>query len=181
MFNESKGGHMADKPIECSKCKRAGCINYKEMKDGNMQSYCMCKSCPLLKSKLHEAEPLKINNPSIFKDEKSNCPVCGQSKEEFTITLTLGCGSCAETFKDILSQEIKSLDLIPQNVQNKDFGSGFHLGNIPKTHAFQGFSKTMETLHLALNEAVQSEHFEDAADIRDQIQKYLENPNAGTK
>jgi len=172
---------MADKPMECNKCKRDGCVNYKEMKDGVVQSFFMCKSCPLLKAKLHEAEPLHVHNPSIFQDETSNCPICGQSKEEFTITLTLGCDTCAETFKDILSEEVRSLDLIPQNLQNKDLGAGFHFGNIPKAHAFQGFSKTMETLHLALNEAVQSEHFEEAADIRDQIQKYLENPNAGTK
>jgi protein-arginine kinase activator protein McsA len=171
---------MCDKPMDCSKCKRKAEVFYKEMQNGEVNSYKMCKSCPLLKAKLDNETESKENQSSIFNSCEKTCPVCGLRGDEFTITLTLGCEQCAETFKDILSGEIVTQDILPGNIKNGPELDGFHFGNIPKTRTRPEFSKNIETLHLALNEAVLSEHFEDAADIRDQIQKHLENPNAGT-
>ncbi|MCH9621877.1 MAG: hypothetical protein S4CHLAM20_13080 [Chlamydiia bacterium] len=166
---------MSDKPIECSKCNRRACVNFKEMKDGKVNNYSMCKSCPLLKEKLYENEK-ETKEASIFTKETSQCPVCHLSKEDFIITLTFGCDSCIKTFKDTLTQELLSQDLIPQSI--KDNPEAFHLGNSPKNHKNISFSETMENLHLALNEAIESEHFEEAAAIRDKIKNQLENPNA---
>lgn len=172
---------MSDKPMECNKCKRKAIIHYKEMENGKINSYKMCKSCPLLKSKMETEESVLEQTSSLFSKANANCPVCGLSSQEFTITLTLGCDSCIETFKDILSEEILSGDMLPKCVKNCSDLNAFHFGNIPKNRKDPTFLKTIENLHVALNEAVSSEHFEEAADIRDKIQKYLENPNAGTK
>jgi protein-arginine kinase activator protein McsA len=172
---------MCDKPMECNKCKRNAVVHYKEMQDGKVNSYHMCKSCPLLKDKLQVEDPALEFTPSVFSKEGKICPLCGLTKDEFLITLTLGCDLCAETFKDILSKELILQDLVPSNVQNCTDLNALHFGNIPKNRRDQTFIKTLETLHVALNEAVSSEHFEEAADIYAQIQKYLENPNAGTK
>lgn len=169
---------MCDKPMECSKCKRKAEVFYKEMQNGETNSYKMCKSCPLLKSKLDNK--VEEKKSSIFNCVEKSCPVCGLRGDEFTITLTLGCEQCAETFKDILSGEVVAGDILPGNIKNSSTLDAFHFGNIPKTRIRPEFTKNIESLHLALNEAVLSEHFEEAADIRDQIQKHLENPNAGT-
>ena len=172
---------MSDKPMECNKCKRKAIVHYKEMQNGKINCYQMCKSCPLLKSKLHLDQTQSQQTSSMFTKPNTNCPVCGLSDEEFIITLTLGCDTCVETFKEILSEEILSQDILPNSVKNCSDLNVFHFGNIPKNRRNPTFVKTIETLHVALNEAVSSEHFEEAADIRDQIQKYLENPNAGSK
>lgn len=174
---------MCDKPMECSKCKREGVVFYQEIKDGKTTKYTMCKSCPLLKSKLYTDSEQKEETSSIFNSESCKCPVCGLTSDEFTITLTLGCDTCAKTFKDIITKEILSQNLLPKNVKDRSESNldTFHFGKIPEIEKSSTFSKKVETLHVALNEAIESEHFEDAADIRDQIQQYLENPNAGTK
>jgi protein-arginine kinase activator protein McsA len=151
------------------------------MQNGKVNSYHMCKSCPLLKEKLKGVEPSFEPESSVFFKEGKSCPVCGLSAKEFMITLTLGCDVCVEAFKDILLAELFSQHLLPSNIQNTKDINTLHLGNIPKNRTDPSFTKIVETLHIALNEAVSSEHFEEAADIYAQIQKYLENPNAGTK
>lgn len=171
---------MCDKPMECSKCKRKAEVYYKEMQDGEINSFKMCKSCPLLQEKLYTSEGLEDApaSESVFDSKKKNCPVCGLSADEFTITLTLGCDTCAKTFKDILSKELLSQDIIPKTIKDSTDIKGFHFGSIPKTRSAKDFAKTIENLHFALNEAVEAERFEDAADIHDQIQKHLEHKNA---
>lgn len=176
MLKISKEGSMSDKPIECSKCNRKACVNYKEMKDGKVVSYSMCKSCPLLKEKLYESTSKSEVKDSLFSKNKLKCPACNLTLDEFIITLTLGCDTCINTFHDVLAKELLTQDLIPQSI--KDNPEAFHLGSIPKNHKTSSFSKTMESLHMALNEAISSEHFEEAAAIRDKIKKQLENPNA---
>ena len=170
---------MSDKPMECNKCTRKAEVHYKEMRDGKVNCSCMCKSCPLLKAKLYTQSPERDGKLPVFNQFNAKCPVCGTTHEEFTITLTLGCDRCAETFKDILAKEVQEQGLIPSR-SHLSSENAFHFGSIPKSNVHQGFSKTIETLHIALTQAVLSEHFEQAADIRDQIQKYLENPNAST-
>ena len=166
--------------MECNKCTRKLEVHYKEMKDGKVNCCSMCKSCPLLKSKLYVDPPQEDRTTPLFSHLSAKCPVCGTTNEEFMITLTLGCDSCAKTFKEILSKEVQAQGMIPSRL-NLSNETAFHFGSVPKSTTPQGFSKTIETLHIALNEAVRSEHFEEAADIRDQIQKYLEKPNASSK
>jgi protein-arginine kinase activator protein McsA len=170
---------MSDKPMECNKCIRKAEVHYKEMKEGKVRCSKMCKSCPLLKDKLYESTTDEGLNLPIFNHIALKCPVCATTHEEFMITLTLGCDCCAETFKDTLSEEIQTQGIIPTRLA-LSADSPFHFGTIPKTNSHQEFSKTIETLHTALNEAIRSEHFEEAADIRDQIKIHLENPNART-
>tara|TARA_A100001015_G_C14968117_1_gene703916 strand:+ start:179 stop:697 length:519 start_codon:yes stop_codon:yes gene_type:complete len=170
---------MTDKPIECNKCQRIACIKYKEIKDGQEICYQMCKNCPILKDKMYEETTTTESSSSIFNSSDRFCKKCGLGKDEFLITLTLGCDNCVDTFQDILSSEIVTQKMIPHNIEESNKLDIFHLGNIPKKRDQQLFSKTIESLHLALNQAVKLENFEEAADIRDQIKKYLENPNAG--
>ena len=166
--------------MECNKCTRKAEVHYKEMKDGKIHCSSMCKSCPLLKDKLYTESAQEDHKTHLFTNLDVKCAVCGTTNEEFMITLTLGCDACAETFKDILSKEIQAQGIIPSRL-NLTNETAFHFGSVPKLTTPKEFSKTIETLHIALNEAVRSEHFEEAADIRDQIQKYLENPNASSK
>lgn len=170
---------MCEKPMECSKCKRTGEVYYTEMKDGKSTKTVMCKSCPLLKSKLYLAN-VEENSPSVFSPSKEKCSVCGLTSEEFLITLTLGCEACATAFADILEKEITSQGLIPSGLKNRTHLDSYHFGSVPKGKAGAGFSKKIESLQIALNEAIEAEQFEDAADIRDQIQKCMENPNASS-
>jgi len=168
---------MSERPIDCSKCNRKTCVHFKEMKDGKVVEYSMCKSCPLLKDKLYESEKKEGKKSSIFSKNGDKCAVCGLTQEDFIITLTLGCDSCVKTFSQVLTQELLTQDLIPQSI--KENPEVFHLGSTPENYKSSSFSQTMESLHLALNEAIESERFEEAAAIRDKINKQLENPNAG--
>ena len=78
----------------------------------------MCKSCPLLQSKLFTTKETNGKKASIFESKQKNCPVCGLSSDEFTITLTLGCDTCAKTFHEILSKELLNQDILPKTVKD---------------------------------------------------------------
>ena len=165
---------MCDKPMDCNKCKRKACIHYKEIKDGKTVSYSMCRSCPKLKEKLNQKSE-SDDSASIFSPKNENCPVCGQTSQDFLITLSFGCDRCIETFHDLVVKEINSGEILSDTAQKTNENQAYHFGQIPKSSNFPLFSKTMESLHISLNEAVRQEQFEAAADIRDQIKNYLEN------
>lgn len=159
---------MSEKPYECSKCQRDACIEYKEIKDGTIHCYSMCKNCPYLKEKmLEESKTACVFSP------KAKCQHCGQTAEEFQVSLTLGCASCVDTFSDLLENELVSQDILCKSFHENTLEK-YHFGKVPKNVVDPSFSKTLESLHLALNVAVSNEKFEEAADIQNQIKQYME-------
>lgn len=90
----------------------------------------------------------------------SECSFCGLTFDGFRQTGRLGCPHCYETFSDHLPRLLRRIH-----------GSTKHVGKVylPPDPTASDMEKRLEGLRRKLERAVQSEDFERAAEIRDQI------------
>ena len=92
------------------------------------------------------------------------CKQCGMNFEDFSKSGRLGCGACYEAFKKPLASVIKQVQR-----------SSYHVGKKPTKIAKDVRSThDLRQLQERLRKSVQSEAFEEAARIRDQIKKIEE-------
>ena len=90
-----------------------------------------------------------------------NCPECGFSFKRFKDSGRLGCKACYPAFSDELTLLLKQLH-----------GSSKHQGKFPKKAGTALLSmRRIETLRHHLNKAVESEEYEEAARLRDEIRQ----------
>jgi protein arginine kinase activator len=91
--------------------------------------------------------------------EELVCPQCGFTQPDFKKTGRLGCPQCYVTFSEGLG------------VILKDMHKGVsHKGKVPSRAArTEAFQSKLKSLHVELQAAVQSENYEVAASLRDQI------------
>jgi protein arginine kinase activator len=105
----------------------------------------------------------------ITEDVKIKCTQCELSFNDFKKTGKLGCSKCYTAFR-------KELDQILKNLQR----SNTHEGKFPhKSGAVLKQKKTLETLRRDLLKAIDSEEFELAATLRDQIKEIEGGDNGG--
>ncbi|PCI92954.1 hypothetical protein COB11_06230 [Candidatus Aerophobetes bacterium] len=173
---------MTDRPLECSHCKKTITTIYKEIERGVMNCSEMCEECPFLKKKLHGED--SSNHIASF-SEKGNglcCEKCSTSYETFSLDGTLGCPECYSIFSDLITKKLKTEGLIPdkmQNILNKNEHIHLHLGKGPNEHLNSTISTQVTDLNEALNDALQRENYEQAAELRDQIKQLVENTDDG--
>lgn len=131
----------------------------------------LCKKCAEEKGMNN---PL-MNLPQIFgniiaellgeeflktKKEKDGvqCPGCGASWGYFQKIGLLGCDICYETYQ-------KDLDVVLRRIH----GSNQHIGSRPKSHRQIVDEIELKRIKLELQQAIKSENFEKAAELRDII------------
>jgi protein arginine kinase activator len=86
------------------------------------------------------------------------CPVCGMTIDRLRSGGKLGCPSCAVTFKpEILA------------MQRRSSRASRYEGKIPDDRGQDDAERALGALNAELEAAIQSEHFEEAAGIRDRI------------
>lgn len=110
---------------------------------------------------LEPAEEEEISAKSLLMPSTGQtqaCPSCGFTGEDLRKTGRLGCPDCYAVFSEMLADVINDCQKGPQ-----------HLGKIPRSQK----SLRQKALRDLLQEAVDSERFEDAAQLRDQL-KLLE-------
>lgn len=97
--------------------------------------------------------------PSIGKE--MSCPNCGLTFSDFRNTGLLGCGECYRHFKTGLDPLLK-----------KVHGSITHTGKVPRrTGGKVRIRKEIQDLRNQLQQAIQKENYEQAADLRDKIRQ----------
>lgn len=161
---------MADRPIECSQCKKGIKIVYKEIVDHSMLCTEMCHDCPILQQKLHGHL-----SSHCLKDEKESGLCCGNCRTSLTAIKMgnpLGCSECYSVFADLLISELISNDRLPSRIK-KDLlmkkNQPLHLGKVPHVSLTIPPAGRLNALNEALNDALKKENYEQAAWIRDQI------------
>ena len=93
--------------------------------------------------------------------ETIKCNACGFTYQDFKRTGRLGCGECYEAFKKQLGPLLKRIH-----------GADRHVGKIPlRAGKTVKDARTLHELKMRMEAAIQSEEFEDAARIRDDIKK----------
>lgn len=151
----------------CSKCnKKEATIHYAEIVDGQIKKLDLCEQC---------AEEVGVGGSSTAplsgflsglmegdkqqKNVKDACPSCKMTYEDFRRTGRLGCGSCYEAFNEGLVYLIETIHK-----------SKRHLGKVPQTAVkeFESVSK-IEDLEKKLKKAIETENFEEAAKLRDEV------------
>ncbi len=156
----------------CDICgNKKATVHLTEIVDDQMSEMHLCEECARQKSAQMDQQQFGLadllagladfGKPS--KDEAHEtikCSNCGMTYDEFRKFGRLGCSQCYESFKMYLSSLLK-----------KVHGSNHHLGKSPAkiSQAQKDKIESFQDLKMQLQQAVQMEDFERAAEIRDRI------------
>lgn len=174
---------MAERPIECSHCKKPIAVTYKEMFNASVLCNEMCATCPVLEKKL-PGYSSKTTSHESHAETRMCCGNCRTTLESIKMGNPLGCSECYAVFADILVAELTSMGKLPlqllkrvQNCKNQSL----HLGKSPNKSAKIPSSNRLISLNEALNDALKKENYEQAAWLRDQINALLGKNNSDGK
>jgi len=161
---------MAD--FTCENCGATGAVVHLTQIVNNEMSTChLCQKCAAEKGLQDSPDP--ANNALLDLIEKvspqlgglatsvsGECAFCGLTFDDFRKTTRLGCPQCYEAFVDHLPRLLRRIH-----------GSVKHVGKVylPPDPSASEMEKRLEALRGKLERAIQSEDFERAAEIRDQI------------
>jgi protein arginine kinase activator len=157
--------------MHCDVCQKNDATVYlTQIVEGKMQKVNLCEHC---------AKEKGVSDPTGFAmadlllglgatqqiehggQPAQKCPVCGFTQIDFKKTGRLGCSACYDTFADSLANLLKGM--------HKGLK---HTGKMPahlsRRYAMADRVKSLET---DLQKAVKNEKYEDAARLRDEIQK----------
>jgi protein arginine kinase activator len=143
-----------EKPLECSSCTEKASVIYKTLYSQNCQSEVLCKHCPLLTEKLvgkNQGQGSEIVAEVL-------CNECGTPLYDVLKKDPLGCEHCYEVFKDVICKRI--------NIEKFDYKQ-----DVMTNNKITPSSEQLLKLSKDLQEAVDTENFEKAAIIRDEIIK----------
>lgn len=163
---------------KCSRCSKQATLHITELKEGDVHALHLCETCA--KDYLSTVEVGQTEEPDdLFKHhldsaiedleeiEHSVCPNCEITFKEFRSQGRLGCPQCYASFAD---------ELVPllENIH----GETQHTGKFPK-RAPEASRRQHVLIRLRnqLRTAVESESYEDAARLRDEIQQ-VENASS---
>lgn len=162
---------MSERPVECSHCKRALYVTYKEIVGGNITETQMCAECPILQQKLHGRSD-KFEG-AIEAEKGLCCGVCRTTLESVQTGNPVGCVECYSVFADVI------LSLLPKRFGSKR-NQPLHVGRTPSKPISSAVpTSQITTLNEALSEALKRENYEQAAWLRDQIKSLTEKPSDG--
>jgi protein arginine kinase activator len=170
---------MDEKKI-CSICKEKPATFFlsKISSDNKKQDFNLCDACA--KAKGVDADPTAflVADADIMLGLGASqeveqvvgadlkCPRCGFSQADFKKSGRLGCPECYKTFAEGLSGLLKTMHKGTR-----------HTGKAPEAlRASRENSDRLKTLQKKLNKAIESENFEEAAQLRDELKKMNERP-----
>lgn len=124
----------------------------------------LCESCAIKKGLINSVSsldlkdfiPLISHRPDI---DKLKCPRCGLTYQEFMSLTKFGCSDCYKAFESELVSLVRRIH-----------GSDEHIGK-SVVKRLQNGDKLFELKHR-LKKAIESESYEEAARIRDELKKY---------
>ena len=165
--------------MKCQLCGKPATVHLTEIINDQMSELHLCEDCAKEKGIAGLGQPFGLQDllaglvdfssaPTSEKKAVLQCPNCKMKYEDFRKTGRLGCSQCYDVFKDSLNPLLK-----------KVHGAVQHIGKGPSADS-EGMDakKQIQELHLKLQQAIQSEAFEQAAQLRDQIKKLEEENNS---
>lgn len=168
--------------MQCDICgKKKATVHLTEIVDEQMSEMHLCEDCAREKNVQMEQQfglaDLLAGLADFGKQVKDvekvkiKCSNCALSYEDFRKFGRLGCSECYVSYREHLG-----------NLLKKIHGSSRHVGKIPakmQAQAPKTKSENLEELKQQLQQAVKSENFEKAAQLRDKIHE-LEKKNGST-
>ncbi|WP_102029380.1 UvrB/UvrC motif-containing protein [Salirhabdus sp. Marseille-P4669] len=179
--------------MECQEChNRPATVHFTQIINGNKTEVHLCEQCAQDKGYMdHNKQSFTFHNllSGLFNfdsthplggtqstdytspKEQLKCESCGMTYQQFANVGKFGCAECYKTFNDRLNPIFRKVHS----------GNTKHEGKIPKR---QGGSlhvkRNIEMLRYKLQQMIESEKFEEAAKLRDEI-KNLEKQISGDK
>src|SRR5271155_988783 len=163
--------------MQCSICKeKPATVHLTHIEGDKMQKLDLCEDCAKTKG---------VNDPSFAPADimlglgaaqeveqavgtDLKCPRCGFSQADFKKSGRLGCPECYKTFAEGLSGLLKTMHKGTR-----------HTGKSPEAlRVSREHSDRLKTLQKKLAKAIESENFEEAAQLRDELKKINERPAA---
>jgi len=133
----------------------------------------MCSDCPVLAKKLHGGIDSSIPKKNTF--PLLHCALCMTTSETVQTGNPLGCNHCYVVFEDLLLEKLiheKSISSSAAKEMIIHSSAPLHKGKSPNQAATNiPLSNELSSLSAALSDAIQKEHYEQAAWLRDQIKE----------
>lgn len=171
--------------MQCQECQKPATLHFTKIVNGEKMEMHLCEQCAknkgdifpgqnsfsihhLLSGLLNFDQPVQSAGTSQLPSfENLQCHKCGMTYQQFAKIGRFGCANCYETFQH-------KLDPLLKRVHS---GNTFHSGKIPKRGGSGIYvKKKLADLKKEMQEYIQKEEFEQAAQIRDEIRS-LENRN----
>ncbi len=161
----------------CSKCKKREAVVFLTIveENGGKTELNLCEVCAKESvlnsymfdnfiSALFNIESEQYGEKSIGIASKLKCSKCGLTYEELMKYGKAGCDKCYDNFASVIMPIVKRIH-----------GKEQHMGKVIKSKQFD-MIKIQEIMRLQakLEEAVQSENYEKAAEYRDMIKAYTQ-------
>lgn len=162
--------------MQCSICKeKPATVHLTQIVGDKMQKLDLCEDCAKAKG---------VNDPAGFAladlmlglgasqeieqaggGVETKCPRCGFSQTDFKKSGRLGCSECYHAFAEGLSGLLKTMHKGTR-----------HTGKAPEAlRASRENADRLKTLQKKLNKAIESENFEEAANLRDELKQMTES------
>ena len=161
--------------MQCDNCKeREAAVHLTQIVDNSVTTLHLCPQCAAEKGVQTGANvakfPLSDFLASMGKgvgahlapdDSSEPCDFCGAALKDFRETGRLGCPHCYDTFESHLRDLLRRLH-----------GSSHHVGEVYLTSEPAGTNlqeREIGEMRKRLKTAIEAEHFELAAELRDQL------------
>jgi protein arginine kinase activator len=164
--------------MQCSICKeKPATVHLTQIVGDKMQKLDLCEDC---------AKDKGVNDPLFAPADvllglgasqeieqagggvELKCPRCGFTQADFKKSGRLGCPECYKTFSEGLSGLLKTMHKGTR-----------HVGKAPEAlRATRESADKLKTLQKKLAKAIESEKFEEAAQLRDEIKQMTERSTA---
>src|SRR5579872_298170 len=165
--------------MQCCVCKeKPATVHLTQIVGDKMQKLDLCEECAKAKG---------VNDPTSFamadlmlglgasQELESSvagiemkCPRCGFSQADFKKSGRLGCPECYKTFSEGLSGLLKTMHKGTR-----------HVGKAPESlRSSVEYAGRLKSLQERLEKAIESENFEEAAQLRDEIKQVTERSTA---
>lgn len=163
----------------CDLCKQnVATVHLSQLVDGKTKKIDLCEACSKAKG---------VDDPAMFSiadmllglgaaqeleqaatASEVRCPNCGFTHADFKKAGRFGCSECYTTFADGLDGLLKSMH-----------NGTRHVGKVPQTYRQgQDASEKVKSLQKQLKKAIESEQYEQAAILRDEIKRMEGEPAA---
>ncbi len=159
--------------MKCDVCSNEATVFLTQIINGQMTTVNLCETCSKAKGVTDElgfglAEAF-LGSGSVTplpRNDVLTCPSCGFTSAQLKKIGRMGCPDCYRTFQEGLDQLLSSMHKGTR-----------HIGKIPaRALAASRRNASLAELQEALKQAVQDERYEEAANIKKEIQALTPEP-----
>ncbi len=171
---------MPDKPLDCGECKKPVTVLYTEIVGEKVTHLVMCGDCPHLEKRLYGSKKnISQEGPRI--ETALACGNCGTSLETIRVGHPLGCYECYDVFCDVIIDDLMKESRVSRHLTSNKRSQPLHIGRAPGEVSEVSPTLRLIALNEALDETLIREDYEQAALLRDQIEKLKETGNDGER